>query len=292
MLKMIKGKTSEKDVASNLSKYITSPPENSRIVTFTPEIAAWVMETYNDGNRPKKPARIKTYAEDMGDHAWGLTGDTVKFSNKGRLRDGQNRMMACVRAGTPFTTHVMFGIEDDLFHVMDTGKPRGVADVLSIAGYVNTNVLASALRWAYILDTDPNSRLGLSNEKALELIRGAYADIVTSMPIGSRLYSQYNHPAGQMAAMHRLFSRAGGSDVADQFFNSWSSGDRSGRARVIGHLQDSLARVKDANHGRIHDTIRAAMIVKGWNLYCAKRKGGVKACLMQMGEEFPQVEGL
>jgi hypothetical protein len=288
---MLEGKTTEKDVASNLSKYITAPPENSRVVTFTPEIAAWIMETYNDGNRPKKPVKIKEYASAMEDGRWGLTGDTIKFSDQGRLRDGQNRMMACVRSGVSFTTHVVFGIDDNLFHVMDTGKPRGAADVLAIAGYINTNALASAIRWANILDVAPNHRLGLSNEDALHFIKDKYPDIEQSIPVGQRLYSQYNHPKGQMAALHRLFAQVD-RPLADAFFDNWSSGLRSGRAKPIGCLQDSLAKVKDGNHGRIHDTIRAAMIVKGWNLYYLKRKGGIKSCLMQIGEEFPKVEGL
>jgi len=291
MLNVVRKKKTPKETAELLSKYIGSPPENSRIVTITPEVAAWIMETYNDGNRPKKPAQIRKYAAAMAANGWGLTGDTIKFSDKGRLRDGQNRLMACVRSGKAFTTHVVFGISDDLFHVMDTGKPRGAADVLSIAGYTNTNNLASAIRWARIFDTDPNTRISLTNDDALMYIKGEYADIEKSMPVGTRLYSQFNHPIGQMAALHRLFSKVD-ADLADAFFDSWSSGLRSGRAKIIARLQDSLARVKDSNYGRIHDTIRAAMIVKGWNLYYLKRKGGVKSCLMQIGEDFPKVEGL
>ncbi|MDB4261353.1 hypothetical protein N9878_00660 [bacterium] len=292
MLNLVK-KTNEEvsqDIASLLSKKIGNPPENSRVITFTPQVAEWVLETYNDGNRPRKPANIKKYADDMKNNKWGLTGDTIKFSDAGRLRDGQNRMAACVRSGTSFTSHVIFGIEDALFHVMDTGKTRGASDVLAIAGFTNTTSLASALRWSYILDTDPNTRPGLSNEDALNFIRKDYADIEASMPVGKRLYSQYNHPIGQMAAMHRMFAKVD-KTLADEFFDAWSSGVRAGRARCIGYLQDSLARVKDSNHGRIHDTIRSAMVVKGWNLYYTKRKGSPKACLMQVGEQFPKVEG-
>jgi hypothetical protein len=291
MLRVIKDKTTTKDVARNISKYISSPPENSRVVTYTPEIAAWVMDTYNEGNRPKKPMNIKRYAEDMKNDKWGLTGDTIKFSDEGKLRDGQNRMMACVRSGSSFTSHTVFGINDELFHVMDTGKTRGASDVLSIAGYTNTNNLASALRWAYILKNDPNSRLGVSNELILELVRGDYAEVCDSMPAGTRLYNQYNHPIGQMAALHWFLSGVN-KELADSFFDDWSSGKSNGRARVVGRLQSALARVKDSNHGRIHDTIRAAMIIKGWNLYYNKRKGSDKSCLMSLGEDFPEVEGM
>ena len=291
MLKVVKNEKTEDDIAKTISKYIAAPPENSRVVTITPAIAAWVLETHNISNRPKKPKNIAQYAKDMAAGKWGLTGDTLKFSDKHTLRDGQNRLAACVRSGCDFITHVVFGIPDGTFFVMDTGKPRGSADVLSIAGYSNTNNLASALRWAHILSTDPMSRTKITNEQMLGFVRGPFSGVEASMKVGTRLYSQYTHPVGQMAALHWLFSEVDGT-LADSFFDDWSTGKRGGRAKALARLQDTLVAAKNANHGRIHDNIRAAMIVKGWNLYYRKRTGGVKSCLMALGEEFPQVEGM
>src|SRR5690242_3389923 len=70
----------------------------------------------------------------------------------GGLRDGQNRLMACMRAGVPFRTHVVFGIDDDAFDRMDQGKNRDAADVLTMAGHSNANTIAAAVRWVHLID--------------------------------------------------------------------------------------------------------------------------------------------
>jgi hypothetical protein len=84
---------------------------------------------------------------------WMLTGDTIKFSDAGLLRDGQNRLRACQRAGVPFRTHIVFGIEDEAFDRLDQGKNRNGADVLSIAGYQYVTALSGAVRWTHLIET-------------------------------------------------------------------------------------------------------------------------------------------
>ena len=289
MLRVLKGKTTPEDVARNMTKHIVSPPENSRIVVFNPQLAKWVLDTYNHNNRPKKPGKIKEYAEDMVNEKWGLTGETIKFSDQGRLVDGQNRLMACVRSGAEFRTHVVFGIEDELFHIMDTGKVRSGPDSLSIAGYTNCNVLAAALRWARILATSPSTRPTFKNDELLDMVKGRYGSVQNSIGVGVRMNRVYSHPSGQMSALHWLFAKYD-RDKADEFFDAWATGKRTGRFKVLGHLQDSLVRVKDAAHGRLNDTVRAAMVVKAWNIFQAGRKGSKNACLMSIGEEFPKLE--
>tara|TARA_R110000765_G_scaffold292468_1_gene388042 strand:+ start:148 stop:1023 length:876 start_codon:yes stop_codon:yes gene_type:complete len=291
MFKVIKDKVSAKDVASNLSKYISSPPENSRVVTFTPEVAAWVLETYNMFNRPKKPERIRTYAAAMSANEWGITGATIVFSDKGRLRDGQNRMMACVRSGKSFTSHVVFGIDDDLFHVMDTGKPRGPDDILFIAGYQNTKSLAAALRWAYILKTDPSSRVTLTNKQVLDFVVGDYQTVEASLPMARKVVNVYRHPVGQLTALHWLFSQ-GHPELADEFFVAWGTGKSGGRYRPVARLQATLASYQGSSQTRIHDTGRAHMIVVAWNLFVNKRAGTANSFTIPVGASFPKVEGL
>ena len=97
----------------------------------------------------KKPKAIARYADDMAAQRWSLTGDTIKFSNEKRLRDGQNRLAACVRAGAAFSTYIVFGIDDAAFDRMDQGRNRSGSDVLAIAGYSNTAALSGAVRWAH-----------------------------------------------------------------------------------------------------------------------------------------------
>ena len=56
-----------------LSKWLASPPENSRRVRITPAVAEKVLGDLNKGNRPKKPQEIRRYASDMKDGRWALT---------------------------------------------------------------------------------------------------------------------------------------------------------------------------------------------------------------------------
>ena len=124
----------EQKTLDRIRHYIEQPPENSRVMTITPKICAELL-VYNQNNRPEKPKKIAEYANYMMGGKWMLTGDTIKFSNAKLLRDGQNRVKACARAGVPFRTHVVFGIDDEAFDRLDQGKNRNGADVLSIAGY-------------------------------------------------------------------------------------------------------------------------------------------------------------
>jgi hypothetical protein len=117
----------EQDILDRIEALIqTGAAESpSHIFAITPWIAERLIERYNTGdlpgpdgrwhNRTRKPSKIKEFSDDMIDDQWMLTGDTLKFSSKGRLRDGQNRLFACIRANKPFRTHVVFGIDDDVF---------------------------------------------------------------------------------------------------------------------------------------------------------------------------------
>ena len=87
---------------SKLLRLIKNPPQGSLEFEFTPEIAEYVLSKLNLHNRPKKPVKIVQYAKDMQDKNWSITGETLKFGTDGLLKDGQNRLAACIRAQTPF----------------------------------------------------------------------------------------------------------------------------------------------------------------------------------------------
>src|SRR6056300_1305503 len=99
------------DQISNLKSLIKNAPENSRVCEISPELAEYILENLNINNRPRKANKIVEYKKDMQEDNWSLTGETIKFGTDGFLKDGQNRLAACVQAQTPFTTHIIFGID-------------------------------------------------------------------------------------------------------------------------------------------------------------------------------------
>ena len=257
-----------------IADFLQAPPETSRVIEVDPEAAKDILEERNKGNRPPKPNKVQQFASDMAADRWGLTGDTIKFGSDGRLLDGQNRLAACVRANKPFSTHVVFGIDPKLFGRMDIGKPRNAADVLHIAGYKYASTLAAAVRWAHLLDSNPYNRETLKPDFVLELLRTKYSDIEPYLQKGRTLNRQYAHPAGQIAALLYKFSK---SDVAkaDDFYNAWVTGKRNGPHQIIDTMQALLHSQKVNNNGRIHELVRAAIIVKAWNIFRQGHKGSL-----------------
>jgi len=140
----------ERRTMERISRHLKKPPPGSVVLNITPNVAQTILTIYNKGNRPKKRHHITRYIRDMKEGAWGLTGDTLKFSNSGALRDGQNRLWAATLSKS-FKTHVVFGIDDTLFDVMDQGKNRGGEDLLYMLGKTNPNVLAAGIRWRIVV---------------------------------------------------------------------------------------------------------------------------------------------
>lgn len=257
---------------AEIEGFLANPPATSRIIEIDSDSAATLLSERNKGNRPPKPNKVQQFSADMANANWGLTGDTLKFGSDGRLLDGQNRLAACVRSNAPFKTHVVFGIDPQLFGRMDIGKPRNPSDVLHIAGYKYSSTLASALRWAYLLDNNPYNRETLKPDFVLSLARDAYPDIEPFIKSGRDINRTFAHPAGQSTALIYAFSRSD-EKKCDDFLQAWLAGRRNGKYQIIDTMQALLHSQKANNNGRIHELTRAAIIIKAWNVFKSGNKG-------------------
>lgn len=259
---------------AEIERNLLVPPKTSVVIEIDPTAAEQILAERNNGNRPAKPNKVQQFSADMDNNHWGLTGDTIKFGSDGRLLDGQNRLSACVRSGQPFKTHVVFGIDPQLFGRMDIGKPRNAADILHIAGYKYASTLAAAIRWAHLLDTDPYNRETLQSDFVLELARKNYSDIEPFLKDGRDINRLFAHPAGQIAALVYKFSKSD-KKRAEEFVRAWQRGERSGKYYIIDIMQALLHSQKANNNGRIHEMTRAGIIIKAWNLFKAGQKGSL-----------------
>jgi hypothetical protein len=282
--------TEPQDPMERLRKWIKHPPENSRVFEITPGMARAIIEEFNDGNRPRKPAKIAEYADDMKTGHWPLTGDTVKFSDEERLRDGQNRLMACMRANTTFRTHVVFGIPDDAFAVLDKGKNRSGTDVLAMAGYKNTAALAGAIRWTHLIDNGrAKQRDTLRPDELLPLISGTYPSLVDHVPQGQAIYTNTGQPISLVIALLFLFHRANPGGAAD-FGTAWETGERGGRFKPLDLMQRQIGQLQAASSGRVHEVVRAALIILAWNIYLERRKGTATEMRWRPSDPFPEIQ--
>src|SRR4051812_48555336 len=189
--------------SQQLSKWLTTPPENSRRVTIHPSLALEVLAELNKGNRTKKPEEIRRYAADMKAGNWKLTGESVKFGTDGMLKDGQNRLSACIQAGVPFGTHVVFGIDPEVFANMDRGKNRNPSDVFHIAQISYPGDTSATVRWLMLIDSgEAKARTTFQPDHLLREYGELDAvKLETCVKIARKIKSLIKQPVGPLAAV-------------------------------------------------------------------------------------------
>jgi len=114
------------------------------VVTITPELAEDFLKM-NTKNRRSDSKMIDTYAKSMKEGKWVLNGEPIIISEDNVILDGQNRLIACTRAGVPFDSLFVWGITPDAFKTIDIGKGRTPGDILYIDDAKNANVVAAAI---------------------------------------------------------------------------------------------------------------------------------------------------
>lgn len=127
------------------------------VETITPERAAELLAR-NPRNRSLKPTVVDRYSRDMAAGRWTLNGEPIILNGDGSLRNGQHRCAACVKAGVPFQTLVVTGVDDDAMPTIDTGVNRSLADYLGIAGNPNASIVSGVVNWAMRYDLMVASR--------------------------------------------------------------------------------------------------------------------------------------
>jgi len=118
-------------IHSSTAKTARAVPAN--VVTITPKMAEEMLGK-NVKNRRVSKRTVDAYARDIAAGNWRFTGEAIKLSRDGTMLDGQHRLLACIKAEQPFTTLVVYDLEDGAQDVMDTGRLRTFADALTIRG--------------------------------------------------------------------------------------------------------------------------------------------------------------
>lgn len=264
-----------------------NPPENPRRVTITPQLAQYILNELNPHNRPSRSSHIVQYAEDMTAERWKLTGDTIKFGRSGILRDGQHRLAACIRSGVNFETYVVFGIDDESFSVMDTGRKRKGDDVFAIAGITNASSASAAVRWALILSSDQptNRAMTYTNNELLDTYRGL------KQPLFDNCVAEAKHACKSAKVLHEsalaaiLYVFRQRHDRAASAFMSDLKSMKGGAKKLVTLIE----KIRSQNMGRVHETQRNAMIVKALQSYAKGAAPTTSSLTWDDTKDFPVI---
>lgn len=283
----------------------------AEVVTITPKMAETWLKTMV-ANRPLSESKTIEYGLAMEASKWVLNGETIKFDGERRLFDGQHRLQACVLAGKPFDSHVIWGIEDpNAFATVDTGKVRSTADVFGIAGWTNNKTAAGAstlilaythkrLHWAGIqgrYSTGGKSELAgklkrgammapYSREELMTFASSIEQELAQAVRFANGSKASRVMPSATVAALYYLFRQKSASD-AEVFFTSLGEGTSLKASDPVYVLREKLMKAKKSD-AKLTRWAIAGFAIKAWNR--RRDREPTQVLRYAEGEAFPRVK--
>lgn len=203
------------DVKLQPSNYLYDPNLNLYISVSTifPHEAEKILASQVK-NRPVSSVTVRKYVEMMKEGAWVLNGESIIFAN-GKLIDGQHRLNAVIQSKTPLTV-ILVEIGDEFaFRTLDQGKKRNNSDVLSIAGFKSTNLLAAALSMLQKVDRDgqligngAGARVNIPNYE-IEKVAKKYPGLENSILKADKWHKMLKVRKSSLIVLHYLLRREG-----------------------------------------------------------------------------------
>lgn len=276
-----------------------------QVLMVTPQVAQAWLDKYHGRNRPLQASKVKAYAESMQNGRWEATHQGVSISREGTLIDGQHRLRAVVKSNATVPMTVAVGFPHHTFSLVDNGKIRTLADVLSIWLKDDPDLEALAVRSKRIstivrvlknhdegrYQTVPNSEI--ANQDFLDILESGTYDlealgesVTQSMPV-KKIASEATVGAFFYLVSHR--SGVEGSFVSKAFLAPLTTGApfTSGRdPRLV--LRNR--RIREQSLGQISWTHKSrqetlAMMIHAWNLFIQEKE----VSSMRIPKEMPSV---
>jgi hypothetical protein len=264
--------------------------------TVSPDVAAYILAELNTRNRRMKEGSIQEYARDMAKWEWALNGEPLIFDGATTLLNGQNRLAACVVAGVPFDTLVVWGARSESMFVMDRGVKRTVADVFGLNNIQYAALVGGAVNVinAYrrgLLGSGRGGRQTVS--EALATATELSEDLTATIEAVSELFGGSIHvgplPGMSPSLVVGLYYMTSqyDADLAREFWGGVIGGERleAGDARLA--LRNVLIRERAGVRSR--QSRVAGLTIKAWNYWLESRY--VRLLRFGNNEEFPSVFG-
>lgn len=99
------------------------------IKKITPAMAEQMLAK-NNSNRSLRKSKVHSYALLMQAGLWEAdSNDAILISDNGELLNGQHRLNAVIEAGIPVNMAIRYGVDKNIFKVLDQGAARSSGDL-------------------------------------------------------------------------------------------------------------------------------------------------------------------
>lgn len=258
---------------ASVSKLSTTPRVQVAVETVTPQIAEGLL-VRNKINRNIRPSAVAAYARDMAAAGWDINGSSIVIDANGNIVDGQHRLIASVEYEVSFKTLVVRGVQPEAQITIDSGMARTLSDrlVLSGKGYANPNIASAVVRRVLLWQNGVRVNTGGNYKPTPKECLEALADDPT-IGIAVEAACQMRHgrmlPASIIGLTWWLFWQVDESDCAE-FWERLISGANLDDGNPILLVRNQIIR-RNAEAGRIPETVNLVYIIKAWNHWRAGR---------------------
>ena len=236
----------------------------------TPSYAKQLLES-NTRNRSVNEIIVNRYAKDILEGNWKQdTGEFIKISKTNVILDGQHRLYAVIKANKAVYIHIVTDLDDSVFDVLDTGRPRSTIDVFKIQGIKQENTIPSMIvRYKTLkkgrVKTD--SRVdNFTNAEILEFYKESayfWQNVGKKSTLWYKQFAKIISP-GTFGGFYAHFNDLSPSD-AEAFMNQLATGND------IKHNSIKLLRTKlmtdKLSTKKMPVELKGAFIIKAWNSY-------------------------
>lgn len=249
---------------------------SSFLALVTPEDAADALRT-SKGNRSLRPTAIAQMASQMQKGEWALTGEPIIFSLDGSLIDGHHRLTAVVQSGVSILSIIVEGIPQGAFAYIDIGIIRTPGDIFGLAGIVDSNNSAAAVRSmleyrAAVGSISISALQGAKNPSKAHLMELWMKDQEQwqeAASLAGRIYKALHASRAMMTGMVFLFLSVD-SKMARAFCEDVISGAELVEGNPALTFRNNLMR---ASNTKLAESNRRSLMVKFCQCWNAYRKG-------------------
>jgi hypothetical protein len=244
----------------------------TEVVRITPAIAEEWLQHRNITNRSLSRRSIAMMVDDMREGRWQVTGEAIIFDANGRLTNGHHRLNACMKAGVPFTSLVVRGVEPAAVFVQDTGRARTASNMAAILEVPQGKHATAAARLLLCYETGDMLgalRSGVGSPTKTQIVEDCLSrpKLADSIAVGRRCEA-IMFPAVAVAC-HWLFCQRDEAK-AHQFFEKIYSGAGMDEADPALRLRERLV-AQSRKKTSMDNYEMMALAIKAWNLIRAGR---------------------
>lgn len=206
--------------------------------------------------------------------------------------NGQHRLASLVHANETYKFLINYGLDHDVFDVIDSGLNRSNATILSLEGYEDTQNLSALVR-GIIAYTD-NGNYDAKDFKGVNQITiSQIKDYISENPDVVNYLDRYKKSAvvsNSVASFCYWLLSTVNQEKAEEYLDMVFMGYGLTPGSIEHYLFDKLQRNKNASQNKMTKTAVICNVILGWKRFMGFSKSKSMQLTWDMRKGFPKPE--